>query len=114
MAVGISQEAADFPALVVRRGKESPASPRQCIRGCTAVNDSERDGVTDLIQISGRPEGDRKLVGRRTASAHQQQPSAGQLERDAGAAVLAVQLGGRDVYPDSHETARGYQPPRCV
>ena len=56
VAVGISKEAADLAAPIMRRGEEGRAPRCQCRIGCLAVGNPQRHGVTDQIRVSRRPE----------------------------------------------------------
>ena len=84
----------------MRRGEEDRAPGCQCRIGCTAVGDPQRHGVTDLIWVGRRCEGDPGLVSGWASSAHKQKPGPRELEHDARAAVLPVQFRAQDIYPE--------------
>ena len=63
VAIGISQEAADLPAPVMRRGEKGRASCPQRLVGRLAVSDPQRERVTDLIRVRGRREDNPWLAG---------------------------------------------------
>ena len=67
VAIGVSQEAADLGAPVMRRSEErgAPGPPR--LIGCLAVSHAQRHRVTDPVGVSGRPDDHGGLAGGRAA-----------------------------------------------
>ena len=76
--------------------KAAPARQQGLIRGA-AVRHADRHLVVDGVRVARRRERDVRLVWRRTAAGHEQQPRAEEAQDHGRAAVLPVELGPEHV-----------------